>query len=509
MPRRMQSCLRLALLFTTLLVVHPPQLFAERFRRARATIHQAIDQGRAPSLAVAVVRGGEIVWEEAFGWADRERQIPATPHTMYSLASVSKPLTATGLMVLVERGLVELDHPINDYLGEARLRVRVGDRRGATVRQVADHTSGLPLHHRFFVVEAESGRLPSRIEAIRRHGNLVTEPGQRFQYSNLGYGVLDHLIERLSRQPFATFMQEAVFRPLGLDHTAVLEHPRGPSSVATRYSSAGRPLPFYLSDHGGGSALYSCVHDLALFAFFHLRNRRPDQKPIVSDRTLRSMQVASSRPPSRSGSYGIGWSIQSTRRGDALIRHDGGMPGASASLVLLPARKLAVTVVSNSRSQLPQRLSSEILSELRVRRARRTGASSTGSRRPPRPLLGTWSGHLDLGESHLPLTLHIESRKSLHAGLGTQPLARLQGVSYREGYLVAWMTGRPTAGAASIVQPVRLTLKLRGSQLGGVATTFSRSAEGLPAALSYWTELKLNDGRPRGKLLLPADSAAR
>ncbi len=77
---------------------------------------------------------------EAFGWADRERRVVATPHTLYSLASISKPITATALMVLVERGVVDLDRPIDDYLGTATLTAHLGDARDATVRRIANHT---------------------------------------------------------------------------------------------------------------------------------------------------------------------------------------------------------------------------------------------------------------------------------------------------------------------------------------------------------------------------------
>ena len=101
-------------------------------------------------MAVAVAREGEIIWEVGVGLANREKNIPASEHTMYPLASISKPFTASGLMILVERGLIDLDSPINDYLGEVKLQVRVGDAEDATVRRVASHTAGLPLHSQHF-----------------------------------------------------------------------------------------------------------------------------------------------------------------------------------------------------------------------------------------------------------------------------------------------------------------------------------------------------------------------
>ncbi len=81
-----------------------------------------------------MVKDGVIIWEEGFGWADRENRIPADEHTMYSLASISKPITTTGLMILMERGELDLDTPINDYLGDAKLKAWVGDPNDATVR---------------------------------------------------------------------------------------------------------------------------------------------------------------------------------------------------------------------------------------------------------------------------------------------------------------------------------------------------------------------------------------
>src|SRR5262245_59164435 len=127
------------------------------FDSVREFIKQQLTERRLPSIAVAVARDGQIIWEEAFGWADSEKRVSATPHTMYSLASISKPITATGLMILKERGRIELDRPINEYLGEAKLAVRVGNPAEATVRRVANHTAGLPLHYQFFY-EDESDR---------------------------------------------------------------------------------------------------------------------------------------------------------------------------------------------------------------------------------------------------------------------------------------------------------------------------------------------------------------
>lgn len=126
-----------------------PAVAAARFDDIRAYISSEMADKSVPSISVAVAQDGKILWEESFGWADREKRIEATPHTMYSMASISKPMTATGLMTLVQAGKIDLEKPVNDYLGNVKLRARVGDASGATVRRVANHTAGLPTNPTF------------------------------------------------------------------------------------------------------------------------------------------------------------------------------------------------------------------------------------------------------------------------------------------------------------------------------------------------------------------------
>jgi len=157
----------------------------------RAHIRRVLDSTRTPSVAVAVAKNGRIIWEEGFGFADVERRTPATPTTLYSMASISKPMTATAVMKLAEQGKIDLDRPANDYLGSAKISGLAGPASGATVRRVLSHTAGLPLHYRFFY-EGGSVTRPSMDEAITRYAVTVFPPGAVYSYSNLGYGVLEN-----------------------------------------------------------------------------------------------------------------------------------------------------------------------------------------------------------------------------------------------------------------------------------------------------------------------------
>ena len=154
------------LLLTWLLLSLP--LYGGQFDEVRGYIRSHMAAEQVPSISVAVARDGRILWEEGFGWSDREKRGAANEHTMYSIASISKPFTATGLMTLVEQKRIDLDRPINQYLGNAKLRARVGNADNATVRRVANHTSGLPFHYQFFYQD-EPFHPPSMDETILRY----------------------------------------------------------------------------------------------------------------------------------------------------------------------------------------------------------------------------------------------------------------------------------------------------------------------------------------------------
>jgi CubicO group peptidase (beta-lactamase class C family) len=196
----------------------------------RERILRLIEEKKVPSLSLAVVRDGTIIWEEAFGLANLEKKIAATPQTVYPIASATKPFTATALMILVERGLVDLDQPANAFLGGARLRACEGDASEATVRRILHHTAGLPMYWNFYYAGGLRQRPPFET-TLRRYGILVTAPGESYNYSNLGYAVLESIIEDVAGKPYPEFLAAEVFRPLNLRQAQVCTtSPDGPDA---------------------------------------------------------------------------------------------------------------------------------------------------------------------------------------------------------------------------------------------------------------------------------------
>lgn len=475
---------------------------AETFHAIRDRIRTRLTEDSLPSLAVAVARGGMILWEEGFGWADRENRTPANEHTLYSMASISKPITTTGLMLLVERDRIALDRAVNDYLGDAPLRARVGDVAGATVRRVANHTAGLPTHYHLFYADEPHPR-PPMTETIRRYGQLIAPPGERYQYSNIGYGVLDHLIARLAGTSYRDFMRREIFAPLGMTHAAIDVEPTLAPFCATRYDRDGLPVPLYDFDHPGASAAYCSAHDLVRFGMFHLKEQLPDQKAILSDTALDEMQRPTTSTSGTSG-YGVGWAINEDQHGYRTVSHTGGMVGVATSLMLVPSERLAVVALANSACDLPHVIVHEILGALlpsygekRAEAEAKRKAESEQEKppvapfQPPADLIGEWHGAAHTYQGEVPFRLWFQESGDVHAQIGTQLKTLVNSVSLKESRLTAEMLGEiDTDDARRRRHHLALDLTRRGDTLQGTLLTVVRPSERGGLSVSHWAELK-------------------
>ena len=475
------------------------------FYQARQRIQRGIIERGIPSLAIAVAQGNSVLWEEGFGWADRERSIAATPHTLYSLASISKPITATAVMILKERGLLNLDHQINDYLGESKLNAWVGHVEEATVRRIANHTTGLPLHYQFFYQD-EPYIPPPMGETIRRYGNLVTAPGERFQYSNLGYGLLSEVIARLSGKSYADFLRDEVFLPLGMLRASVSVGPGLEPFQAQRYDSEGMRYPSYTSGHPGASAVYCSAHDLMRFGMFHLKQPLSDQKAILTEQSLDEMQAPSARQ-SALERYGIGWRIYDGVEDHFMFGHSGGMDGVNTLLNIVPSAQVVVAILTNANGNrdLEEQVVADILSVLlpsytekcargREQRQREQIVKPDANFRPDAHLLGQWHGHVHTYEGDIQLMLWFKETGDVYAQIGTQLKTLVNKAQFKEQFFEGMMMGDiGTRDANRYPYHLYLDLKQREEMFTGamIAITNREHAPGkrFGLALSHWVEL--------------------
>ena len=183
----------------------------------RAELLERVRPGDAPSLAIGVVQGGAILWEEGLGWADRERGLPATPETLYPLASVSKSITATGAMAFVTRGRLRLEDSVGLPSAFSQRRDRgPGAEPLIRLSQLLDHTSGV-RHLWHYEYPDRPATLVGRDRLLRQHSAVVRPPGEGFPYTNLGFGAVAAAIERAGAAPFQLAMSRA---PLAMRRTS-------------------------------------------------------------------------------------------------------------------------------------------------------------------------------------------------------------------------------------------------------------------------------------------------
>jgi CubicO group peptidase (beta-lactamase class C family) len=475
-----------------------------RLAQVRELVVEEVASGATPSLSLAVALDGEVLWEEAFGLADKANGTPATPHTMYHLGSIAKPMTATAVMQLAEAGLVDLDAPIERYLGGLTLHYRVASPEDVTVRRVLQHRAGLPPHNQLFFLDEEPEGRPLH-ETVRRYGQILFDPGQSFIYSNLGYQLLARAVEQVSGIPFPRYMRERVFAPLGMSDTEVYTRDALPSRAALSYFGInGEQVPQNTSAYFGNGDVYCSAHDLLRFALFHLENRLPDQRGVLTDSTIESMQRQ--EPPDNT-QYGLGWWFDVDELGLRLVYHGGQTTGVSTLLVMTPSHNLAYVILANTDYDA-ERL-------LRIHRAIRAAlisgygdahlAGSDSARieadapapdEPPAPqlsegMVGEWQGQIVAYDREIELTLVLDSEGGAIAklaGQGEQPID----LSYAsDSFLLGTFVGSiPTPDIALYNHSVRLALVRTGTTLSGQATAVGwREDRQTECELSSWIEL--------------------
>lgn len=455
----------------------------------RPRIRHLLDSLHAPSLAVAVARHGKIIWEEGFGFADIGRHVAATPSTLYSMASISKPITATGLMTLVERGAVKLDHPANEYLGRGKLTGLAADARDATVERVMSHTAGLPLHYRFFYEGGDEKR-PTMDDAIARYGIIVYPPGKVYNYANLDYGIVEQMIAQRSGESYETYMRRAVFVPLGMSRTAIGTG-RGLTNAAIRYDDSLKAIPFYDFDHRGASAVWTTAHELLRFGMFHLGDSLSGGRHVLADSTVRQMQHART-PGDTTRGYGLGWGLDDDH-GYRRVSHTGGMPGVATRLDLYPSEDLAVVVLANQAIALPHMVASQIESVLLPGRARAIAAERVSQQGRPRALVsptelvGDWSGTVRTYDGTIPITLRIKADEVLVRLGGPGSLwTWLNRADYQNQLLTGQFVGTiPTADAMRHPHTIGMSLYFADDSLRGWVAAMATNRPVAGAVSSY------------------------
>lgn len=302
---------------------------------AEALIEPYVADGRF-SGAVLVALHGKPILREGFGLANREWDIAVTPETEFRIGSMTKQFTATAILQLAEQGKLVLGDPIGKYYSAAPKSWN-----SVTIAQLLSHRSGIPNFTELPGFDENVARrdlTPEQVIALTRDAPLHFAPGSQYEYSNSGYVLLGYVIEKQSGQPYADYLREHVFHPLGMEHTGydvsadILPHRasgyRRENDVWKNASFVSMRVPF------AAGALYSTVDDLLIWD-----QALAAEKPL-SRASLEAMFT------DHGSHYGYGFVIDSDS-GHRREWHNGGIDGFTAYLARYPDDGLTVIVLAN------------------------------------------------------------------------------------------------------------------------------------------------------------------
>ncbi len=327
-------------------------------------IEEAMASWRVPGLALAVVKGDEVLHMQGYGVRDMASQEPITPDTLFAVASVSKAFTAMGAALLVDDGLLEWDKPVRDYLPDFKVSDSyVSDKM--TVRDLLCHRSGLPRHDL-----AWYGTPFEREKVIRNLAHLSFSHGFRemWQYQNLMYVTAGYLVGKLTDTTWEDFTQQRIFDPLAMRRScfsAEVMQTRGDFATPHRIKrgrAAGEEdrletVPFYLDQiMGPAGSIHSCATDLTNWLRVHVNEGRFGGEQFVSPGNLAQMHQPQMVMPvdgftarlhnTTIATYGLGWFVL-PYRGYTLIHHGGNIDGFSTMVAFVPQEQIGIVVLTN------------------------------------------------------------------------------------------------------------------------------------------------------------------
>ena len=297
-------------------------------------IRRQMKEQRIPGLSLVIVKDGSIVKSAGYGYADAATKIPATADTVYKIASVSKPVIATGVMTLVQNGRLGLDDPVSKYLDDTPAAWST-----ITVRHLLSHTSGLVREAPAF----DPGKVQSDADVIKsaHRTPLRFAPGERYEYSNLNYFAIAEIMRKVTGRPWTEYIDQTVFKPAGMTTTYPTNTKVRIANLAVGYvdNDNPRPAPQWGALRPSGAFL-STVGDLAKW------DAALDGNRILTSASRDKMWTAVTLRDGTVAPYGLGWLV-SSNKGRTRVQHTGGMPGARSGFVKYLEDRLTIIVLMN------------------------------------------------------------------------------------------------------------------------------------------------------------------
>lgn len=350
MKRSLAILLTIALL---LIICHSIPCFANDATTERIDdyIRSEIQKQHIPGIALAVIKDGRVILAKGYGLANVEHQVPVKPETIFQSGSVGKQFTATAVMMLVEDGKINLEDKITKYFTDAPAAWQ-----NITVRHLLTHTAGTTDYPNDFDFRRDYAEddLYKRAQTI----SLAFQPGEKWSYSNLGYVLLGILIHKVSGKFYGDFLQERIFKPLGMNTARIISEEDLVPNRAAGYRLVKGELknqewvsPSINTTADG--ALYLNVYDMAKWDAALYTER------LIKKSSLEQIWTPVKLNNGKTENYGFGWSLNDIG-GRRVIEHGGSWQGFKAHIARYVGEKLTVVVFANLSQANPGKIAHDV-----------------------------------------------------------------------------------------------------------------------------------------------------
>ncbi|MFP4432464.1 MAG: serine hydrolase domain-containing protein [Spirochaetaceae bacterium] len=323
----------------------PVSAFADHLHRR---VPELMERYEIPGVSVAVVKDGELAWAGAYGYADVAEKRPMTTRSICRAESISKSVTAWGVMKAVEDGLIDPDAPVARYLETVAIPEGRFDTEEITVRRLLSNSAGLPLGTIGPAVEYPPGsRMPTKRAYLADELRIVQTPGEGFLYSNVGYNLLELVIENVTGGGFESYMREEVLEPLGMRNASYAWQEHMWELMPTGYEPDGTPVPPYVYPVDASGGLFADVEDIARFVVASTTGSSVTEKlhtPVVEVSGLFGFAA---------DAYGLGHFVETLPDGRRAVWHGGQGHGWMTHFHAIPESRDGIVILTNSQRSWP------------------------------------------------------------------------------------------------------------------------------------------------------------
>lgn len=315
-----------------------------------------------PGVAIGVVHDQEVVWAKGFGFADIDRKTPMTPSTKFRMASHSKLFTATAIMQLRDAGKLRLDDPVEKHLPWFKVKPAEPDDPPITIEDLLTHSSGLPReagpHWSNYDFPDSTG-----VQKYLSEHAAAYPPDVRWKYSNLAFTVAGMIVEAVSGEKFAAYLQRRVFDPLGMSSSSIDRPVEGMAVGYGRRMPDGsrRTLPFVdARAMAPATGLTSTVEDMARFVSLQFRKGKPGGAQILSTGALREMHQVRFLEHDWTRGNAIGFAVNRVKD-KVYVGHGGSYPGYKTHTLIHLDSKVGVIVLTNGDDSNPSDIATHLM----------------------------------------------------------------------------------------------------------------------------------------------------